>query len=113
MVIVSLAAATICFSGICYPALIGKTTPTGEYQLQQRLTEQPGYGGDVLQFTEDKTSWTGIHRVYLLNPKQKRAERLKSTSIADRVITDGCINVDPEVYKKLVDCCSTDKIIIR
>ncbi|SMF98374.1 hypothetical protein BSIN_5440 [Burkholderia singularis] len=33
---------------------------------------------------------------------------------ADRnQVTHGCINVTADVYDALVDCCSTDKLIIQ
>lgn len=76
------------------------------------MTINPGYGGDVLQFKETPTAWYGIHRTWLLNPKQKRTERLKSDVIADRTITKGCVNVDPAVYEALKACCSNDQVLI-
>ncbi len=118
-VIVDLALATICFTyngaEECHPVLLGKNTPTpkGEFVLKQRYTQDPGYGGDVLQFHETKDEVYAIHRVWLLNPKQKRMERLKSPNIQDHFISGGCINVEPEVYKKLVDCCSSGELIIK
>jgi len=95
--------------------LLGKSTPTpaGEYTLIQRLTSDPGYGGDVLQFHETPKEVFAIHRLFLLNPKQKRLERLRSPNVEDRFITNGCINVDPVVYKRLMDCCSTSTLIIK
>ena len=113
MIIVDLALATICFAGQCHPALVGKDTPKGHFQLVQRLTEQPGYGGDVLQFAENSDSWFAIHRVYLLNKSQHRDKRLLSSKVSDRVITNGCINIQPEVYKQLKDCCSNDEVEIK
>ena len=111
-VIVDISTAVICFISQlggtlqCHPVLIGADTPRGSFIINQRITEDPGYGGDVLQFKEDATGVYAIHRVYLLNPKERRAERLKSADPARRRITNGCINVDPEVYSQLVDCCS-------
>jgi len=114
MVVVDLALATICFLGQCYPALVGQGTPRGEFELIQRLTQDQGYGGDVLQFLETDAAVFAIHRVWLLNPKQKRAQRLASSDIKQRTfITNGCINVTPEVYKKLVDCCSNSTLIVK
>ena len=112
MVVVSIALATICFTATpggteeCHPVLIGADTPRGEYTLIRRMTDDPGYGGDVLQFKETDTAVYAIHRVYLLNPKEKRDVRLRSTNVKDRHITKGCINVDPSVFQRLVDCCS-------
>jgi hypothetical protein len=118
-VIVSIALATICFTyqgtEECHPVLLGKSIPTpkGEYILRKRITADPGYGGDVLQFHETNDEVYAIHRVWLLNPKQKRLERLKSNNIQDRYISSGCINVDPTVYDRLMDCCSNTQLIIK
>ena len=118
-VIVTISLAAICFTyqgtQECHPVLLGKNipAPVGEYIIQQRITSDPGYGGDVLQFHETKDEIYAIHRVWLLNPKQKRAERLKSNKVSDRYITNGCINVDPIVYERLVDCCSNAQLIIK
>jgi hypothetical protein len=118
-VIINLALATICFTyggtEECHPVLLGKNTPTpvGEFTLKRRYTRDPGYGGDVLQFYETKTDVYAIHRVWLLNPNQKRLERLKSTNIKDHFISAGCVNVEPEVYEKLIDCCTNELLIIK
>ena len=118
-IIVTIALATICFTyngaEECHPVLLGKnpSTPTGQYTLARRITQDPGYGGDVLQFHETKDEVYAIHRVWLLNYKQKRMERLKSSNISDHFISAGCINVEPEVYDKLVDCCSDGQLIIK
>lgn len=113
MVIVNLTLAIICFGGQCYNALVGSDTPIGEFQMNQRITSQPGYGGDVLQFKETPSAWVGIHRVWTLKPKEQRMKRLHSSNVADRqTVTKGCVNVDPIVYEQLRDCCSTDTLII-
>jgi hypothetical protein len=118
-VIVTLALATICFitNGIeeCHPVLLGKKPPTpmGQYQLIRRITKDLGYGGDVLQFFETKDDVYAIHRIWLLNPEQRRLERLNSKDIKDHYISNGCINVAPDVYDKLVDCCSSGQLIIK
>jgi len=123
-VVVDIALATLCiitppqYEGFeptqeCYPVLIGNDTPRGEFDLQQRLVESPGYGGDVLQFKESDNMIYAIHRVWLGRPWEKREERLKSGNIKYRRITMGCINVDPVVYQKLMDCCSTSKLTVK
>ena len=118
-ILVTLSLATICFTynGVdeCHPVLLGKnnTTPAGEYTVSRRATKAPGYGGDILQFHETATGVYAIHRVWLLKPEQNRSQRLKSTVIDDRYISAGCINVAPEVYAKLIDCCSQDKLLIK
>lgn len=112
MILVKLAAALLCFQGHCYPALVGRTTPEGIYTLHKVPISRPGYGGDVLAFAQDKSGLFAIHRVYLLNPKQHRQQRLESTDPREHVITNGCINIAPEVYERLKDCCSTDQVQI-
>jgi hypothetical protein len=112
MVLVDLAAAIICFTGSCYPALIGWSTPPGEYILQRRATQHPGYGGDILVFKDGDHQVYAIHRLINFEPAQERPKRIKSKKPTDRIITDGCINVSPEVYQKLTECCQNDILII-
>lgn len=118
-VLVTIALATICFtyngSEECHPVLLGKSvpTPTGEFTLIKRITKDAGYGGDVLQFHETNDTVFAIHRVWLLKPSQKRLERLESSKVRDRFISAGCINVKPEVYDKLAECCSNAQLIIK
>jgi hypothetical protein len=106
--IVHLALATICYMhngvNICHNALIGVKTPTGTFEVRHMLTKQPGYGGDILVYKETATNAFAIHRVWLGNPKQHRAERLASNDPNQRKhVTMGCINVTPEVYNELKD----------
>ena len=113
-VVVSLSLATICFLGQCYPALVGSTTPPGHYQLAQRFVVSPGYGGDVLVFKEEPTDLLAIHRLWLGAPRQQRPQRLASKEAAQRRgITGGCINIAPEIYAKLVDCCSRSELLVQ
>lgn len=112
-VIVDLAAAVICFASSCYNALIGAGTPVGEFQLVHYSTQESGYGGDILAFKETQDSIYAIHRVLDL-PGQQRLARIYSPYPQHRVgITAGCVNVAPEVFEKLVDCCSDAKVIIK
>lgn len=113
MITVSILAATICFNSACFPVLIGDKTPIGTFSVNQRYTKDPGYGGDVLQFYEDSKKVYAIHRLWLLRPSEHRAARILSENSKQHTITHGCINVEPEVYDKLVNCCLTDKLEIR
>jgi hypothetical protein len=115
-VIVDLTTATICFMNACYPAIVGKAgldTPPGEYRLEHRSTTQKGYGGDILQYHETSKVVYAVHRVWTLNPAQKRVERLQSPNPKDRFVSAGCINVMPDVYDKLVECCKGATLIIK
>ncbi len=118
-IFVSITLATICFTynnaQECHPVLLGKTipTPNGQYQVIRRFTNQPGYGGDVLQFKESNNMIFAIHRLWLLSPAEQREKRIKSNYIPGRFITNGCINVEPFVYEKLVECCSNDTLTIQ
>jgi hypothetical protein len=112
-VLVDVAAAVICFAATCHPVLVGVETPRGEFQLTHYTTSIPGYGGDILSFKETNKYLYTIHRVIDV-PGQQRLDRLKSQSAERRnTITGGCINVEPEVYEELVECCSASKLIIK
>lgn len=114
MITVSLALAMICFNGQCHPALVGPGTPTGLFPLVHYQTKQQGYGGDILVFKETDHSLYAIHRVYTLNPKQQRIAKLTSGTATQRQsITDGCVNVMPDVYQALMDCCSNQPLEIK
>ncbi len=114
MIVVNLALASICFSGACHPALVGTNTPAGTFSLSQQQTMEPGYGGDLLVYREDEKNLWAIHRVYTLNPTERRVERLASGGVHQRrAVTKGCINIMPDVYQKLVDCCSNDFLVIN
>lgn len=114
MIVVSLAAASICFAGSCYPALVGNNTPSGTYTLSRQTVEDPGYGGDLLVYRENRRYLWAIHRVYTLNPGEDRLSRLHSGKPElRRAVTKGCINVMPDVYQRLVDCCSSDVLVIN
>jgi len=119
-VVVTIALATICFTfngtEECHSALVGTNkspTPVGEFVIRKRPVPQKGYGGDILQFLETDKEIYAIHRVYLLNLKERRGERLKSNNLKEKFITNGCINVDPKVYEKLLDCCQNSKLVIK
>jgi hypothetical protein len=105
-ILVNLGLATICFLGKCHPALVGDHSFPGTYQIVQRYTADPGYGGDVLKYNETADAVYAIHRVWTLVPSQHRLERLRSDDAEQRKhITNGCINVEPEVYEQLVQSC--------
>jgi len=112
-VVVDIAAALICFASTCHPALVGTDTPKGEFELKQYSTTLEGYGGDLLVFKQEGRSVFAIHRVFDV-PGQQRISRLRSPYAKHRVsITGGCVNVTPEVYEALVDCCSDSKVVIK
>jgi hypothetical protein len=112
-IVIDVAMALICFASQCYPALVGVETPKGEFQLQHYSTSLPNYGGDILMFSERGDGVYAIHRVLDL-PNQQRLARLRSPYPRHRnMITSGCVNVDNEVYDKVVDCCSNSKVTIK
>ncbi len=112
-VIVDVAAATICFASVCHPVLVGKETPRGEFTLAPYSISDPGYGGDLLVFKVEGSSIYAIHRVLDI-PGQQRLARIRSPYAAHRIqITNGCVNVLPDVYDQLRDCCSTSSLTIR
>lgn len=105
--------AQVCYQDRCYPILLGAHTPDGTYPIQHARVLAPGYGGDVLAFgTRIDGVPLAIHRVWLLNPQQRRLERLQGPVTGRVGITGGCVNVLPEVYQFLVDCCSQGSVTI-
>lgn len=102
-----LATALICFHGTCHPALVGKATPTGSYQLRLQPRHERMFGGDILVFDEDRTSVWAIHRAH---NERRRSLLAKGQRTG---ITGGCVNVTNEVYELLRTCCSNAKLEIK
>lgn len=102
-VIVDTAKAELCFADDkqCHPVLIGKTTPKGTFPMTIMATKKSGYGGEVIGFKEERDFLFALHCVWLGKPSERRMERIASPLVADRVMTNGCINVTDNVYEKL------------
>jgi hypothetical protein len=101
MVTVDILAALICFSGACHPALVGKETPKGVYRLELlRVVTPVQFGGSVLAFKETQHDIFAIHRTW---PGRENRYVMPAEK---RVMTLGCINVEPQVYEALVACCT-------
>lgn len=102
-VVVNTKTAELCFADTqdCYPVLIGKTTPKGTFDLTIYATDKPGYGGDVIGFKEENNFLFALHRVWTLKPEEHRLVRIASDKVEDRIMTNGCINVQDDVYDKL------------
>lgn len=113
MIVVDVAAALICIASTCYPALVGPDTPKGEFKITEYSTNEPGYGGNILAFKIENGQIFAIHRVLDI-PGQQRLARIKSPYAEHRVtVTAGCVNVEPDLFDELVNCCSDSKIIIK
>lgn len=111
IVVVKLGLAMICYLGQCHPALVGASTPTGHYPLLHRRTLAAGYGGDILVFASRGNTVYAVHRVWLLRPRERRAARLLGVASERVGVTNGCINVSPEVYDALVAAKATSIVI--
>lgn len=113
--------ATVCIKNDCWPALIGYDTPRGTYPLERVGISAGGYGGDVLAFKRatgaryaNRNVWYAVHRVYRQRPEQRRVERLNSGRVSDRLgVSLGCVNVMPNVYDLIVDCCANGTIVLK
>ena len=102
-----LSAALLCTPTECFPALSGRDTPLGTFAIQRRFVASRGYGGDVLQFHDDGRAIFAIHRAWLGKPSERRLERLASPDPNDRRhVTNGCVNVMPDVYDRLTEARS-------
>lgn len=99
-VIVHTSKAELCLSDTkqCFPALVGPTTPLGKYDLTLYSTNKKGYGGDILGFKINGPFIFALHRVWLGKPSERRLERIRSNNPAERNMTNGCINVENDVY---------------
>jgi hypothetical protein len=95
--------AELCFTDTqdCHPVLLGKTTPKGKFYLTIYATDKAGYGGDVIGFKQENDFLFALHRVWTLKPEEHRLERIASARVSDRIMTNGCINVENAVYDKL------------
>jgi hypothetical protein len=74
-----------------------KTTPAG------RFVAEPGQnakGEDVVWVDYDAA--VSMHRVRMVDPKERRFERLQSPDPADRRISYGCINVPVPFFESVV-----------
>lgn len=102
-VVVNTETAELCFTDTqeCHPVLIGKTTPKGTFDMTIYATDKLGYGGDVIGFKQENNFLFALHRVWTLKPSEKRLERIASDKVADRIMTNGCINVQDPVYERL------------
>lgn len=110
MVEVILSAAMICLNDGCYPALVGRDTPTGVFTMQLFETTQRVYKGDVLAFHRHGADVYAVHRP----PSESRRNFLRGAPERDRrYVTDGCVNVDDAVYEMLRACCNGERLVIR
>lgn len=101
VLILSLSLATLCADQTCHPVLVGASTPVGEFTLTHYSVDVPGYGGDVLGFAVRNGRLLAVHRV-LPSPSDHRAGRLSARTSMRKDVTDGCVNVSPDVYDELV-----------
>lgn len=103
-VTVFLSAAVLCFAGTCHNALVGPTTPIGSFIAVKAPTDAPGYAGSVAPFARDSSGAVfALHRTWTGNPAERREWRIKHGSAAQRRVTMGCINLEPQVYDALPD----------
>ncbi len=105
--------AIICFDNACHPALVGNATRPGTYQLQVLNVASEGYGGNVLMYDADISSWYAIHRTYTGRNVRGRHGLYHNTTAKERTVTAGCINVEPDVFNELIECCRKSKLIIK
>jgi len=74
-----------------------RTTPAGRFLVEPGINT---HGEDILWVDYD--SAVSMHRLRLVNPAERRAQRMASPRAADRRITYGCINVPPNFYNQLL-----------
>jgi hypothetical protein len=74
-----------------------RTTPAGRFVAS---LDRDIHGQEVLWVDYDTA--VSLHRVVTGQPKERRAERLASSSPSDKRISYGCINVPVHFYEKVV-----------
>ena len=74
-----------------------RTTPAGRFVAS---LDRDIHGHEVLWVDYDTA--VSLHRVVTGQPKERRAERLASSSPSDKRISYGCINVPVSFYEKVV-----------
>jgi hypothetical protein len=88
-----------------------RKTPAGEYDLMQQFSLR--LNEPILSFIRGTHKIGAIHPLWMKNPNQQRPQRLKSETPDDNRITNGCINVDPDFfYKVLVKIPNDTRLII-
>jgi hypothetical protein len=83
-----------------------KATPEGTFNLE--ILSHPSYnrwyGGSVIAFQWSSSGFVyAIHQTYLGNPSENREQRLATPTPDDNDISNGCINVSPEFYDRLIE----------
>jgi hypothetical protein len=77
--------------------LSDRTTPAGRFEASLGMNAS---GKDILWVDYD--SALSLHRVVTGNAKERRAQRLATSTVADNRISFGCINVPVPFYEKVV-----------
>lgn len=68
----------------------------------------------MLGFARDDSGIYAIHRVWTQKGRQERLWRLLHGQAHDRrFVTEGCVNVTPDVYEELVMCCSRLQLVVE
>jgi hypothetical protein len=80
-----------------------RTTPAGRFvaSLARNLK------GEEILWVDYKNA-IAMHPVVTSNPKERRTERLASSTVQDKRISYGCINVPADFYRKLVSPAFSD-----
>jgi hypothetical protein len=78
-----------------------KVTPAGRFTVSRGNDKLYGTLLDVNEI-RGKDWGIAIHQVYLGDPTERRAERLRSPDDNDKHITYGCINVEPQTIRVLL-----------
>lgn len=77
-----------------------KVTPAGRFTITRNYDRALGELFDINEL--QGRDWTiAIHRVWLGKPAERRDARLRSDTMQDKHITNGCIDVDPATIAQL------------
>jgi hypothetical protein len=76
-------------------------TPAGDFVIKKANSSQ--LKSPVLVFVKGQNAVIAVHPVWLGNPKQKRLDRLNSSSVDDNRITSGCVNILADYFYSVLN----------
>ena len=76
-----------------------KVTPAGRFPLKMVPSEEYG---TAIDFLKGPNASFAIHRVYLGNPSERRADRLANSDPKNKNISYGCVNVSSDFYDNVL-----------
>ena len=89
-------------------------TPAGRFSVQFYKDEQAykGYGTNTLLHficNRDQTICTSLHQTWTGVAAERRPQRMATSTIDDNYISNGCVNIDPDTWKTVLDLAQQNR----